>query len=169
MGVRTIEESLGVEGKFFNSRAGIIQVVTHPECINAVTLDLMEAITSIRARGKANPHHGCVWLQLKDAGHVLKGFWHIGTHSKSANMSALDPAMGRWVTMLGRSPSGRCQGHLPERCTQLPCHCYDMYRWTPSVCHVHGAWFTGWHQCKALIAVPSTCARSTWGRICSTV
>ena len=37
---------------------------------------------------------------FKDAGHVLKGFYHIGTHSKSVNMSALDLAMGRWVSML---------------------------------------------------------------------
>ena len=45
MGVRTIEESVGVEGKFFNSRTGSFKL-TDPECITAV-LDLMEAITSI--------------------------------------------------------------------------------------------------------------------------
>ena len=93
-GVRTIEESLGVQGKFFNSRTRSFKL-TDPECITAV-LDLMEAITSIpRKRIRIMDVRS-----FRDAGHVLQGFHHIGTHSKSVNMSALDPAMGRWVTML---------------------------------------------------------------------
>ena len=94
MGVRTIEESLGVEGKFFDSRTGSFKL-SDPECITAV-LDLMEAITSIpRKRICVMDVRG-----FKHAGHVLKSFRHIGTHSKSVNMSALDPAMGRWVSMV---------------------------------------------------------------------
>ena len=94
MGVRTIEESLGVQGKFFNSRTGNFKF-SDPDCITAV-LDLKEAITSIpRKRIRVMDVRS-----FKDAGHVLKSFYHIGTHSKSVNMSALDPAMGRWVSML---------------------------------------------------------------------
>ena len=52
MGVRTIEQSLGVEGKFFNSRTGSFRL-TDPECINAV-LDLMEAVTPVSRK------HGAV-------------------------------------------------------------------------------------------------------------
>ena len=36
---------------------------------------------------------------FRDAGKVLRGFHHIGTRSKSVNMSAVDTAMGRWIQM----------------------------------------------------------------------
>ena len=160
MGVRTIEESLGVEGKFFNSRTGSFRL-THPDCINAV-LHLMEAITSIpRKRIRIMDVRG-----FKDAGHVLKGFHHIGTHSKNVNMSALDPAMGRWVSVL--------VGHLLAGVK-------DIFRNGAPNCLVIVMICTGGrhrsvtctelvHRLASLQGI-DCCAvhlcESTWGRICS--
>ena len=161
MGVRTIEESLGVEGKFFNSRTGSFKL-SDPECITAV-LDVMEAITSIPSkRIRVMDVRG-----FKDAGHVLKSFWHIGTHRKSVNMSALDPAMGRWVSMVvGHLLAGVkdifrngapnclvlvviCTGgrHQSVMCTKL------VHR----LASMQGIDCSAVHLCQG-----------TWGRICST-
>ena len=160
MGVRTIEESLGVEGKFFNSRTVSFKL-TDPECINAV-LDLMEAISSVpRKRIRIMDLRG-----FKDAGHVLKGFHHISTHSKSVNMSALGPAMGRWVSML-------C-GHLlagvkdifrngAPNCLVIVMICTGGRHWSVMctelvnrLASVQGIECCAIHLCQ-----------STWGRICS--
>ena len=160
MGVRTSEESLGVEGKFFNSRTGSFRL-TDPECITAV-LDLMEAITSVSRK--------CIRIMdvrgFKDAVHVLKGFHHIGTHSKNVNMSALDPAMGRWVSIL--------VGHLlagvkdifrngAPNCLVIVMICTGGRHWSVMCAELV-------HRLASLQGI-DCCAihlcQSTWRRICS--
>ena len=75
MGVRTIEESLGVESGFFHPRTGNFRL-TDLDCINGL-LHLMEAITSVsRKRIRLMDVRG-----FKDAGRVVHGFHHVGTHS----------------------------------------------------------------------------------------
>ena len=66
MGIRTIEESLGVKSDFFHPRTGNFRL-TDLDCINGI-LDLMEDITSVsRKRIRLMDVQG-----FKDAGHVLK-------------------------------------------------------------------------------------------------
>ena len=122
----------------------------------------MEAISSVpRKRIRIMDVRG-----FKGAGHVLKGFWHIGTHSKSVNMSALDPAMGKWVSML--------VGHLLAGVK-------DIFRNGAPNCLVIVMICTGGRHrsvmCRELVHRLASlqgiecCAihlcQSTWGRICS--
>ena len=83
-----------METNFFGPRISKFRL-SDPGCINAL-LDLMEALTSVsRKRVRLMDVLG-----FKDAGKALQGFHHIGTRSKNLNMSATDPAMGRWASML---------------------------------------------------------------------
>ena len=112
----------------------------------------MEAISSVpRKRSRIMDVLG-----FKDAGHVLKGF-----------RQALDPAMGRWVSML--------VGHLlagvkdifrngAPNCLVIVmiCTVVDAIAWSRAQ-----SWFTGWLHCKALNAVRSISVRAHGERICS--
>ena len=113
---------------------------------------------------EAHSHQGV--RGFRDAGRVLKGFHHIGTRSKSVNMSALDPAVGRWVSML--------VGHLVAGVK-------DIFRNGAPSCLVIVMICTGGRHesvmCSELVHRLASlqgiecCAthlcESTWGRICS--
>ena len=93
MGIRAIEESLGLEQSqqtLFSPRTGRLKL-SDPERIEAM-LDLVEAFTCVsRKRIRLLDVRG-----FKDAGKVLRGFHHVATHLKSVNISAVESARSPW-------------------------------------------------------------------------
>ena len=84
-----------------------------------------------------NPHHGCERLQgCRSCPQGLLPHWH--TQQKCEHV-CFGPCHGQMGLAAGGPFAGRCQGHLPQWCTQLSGHCHDLHRWTPPVSHVRRA------------------------------
>ena len=148
----------GVEPNFFNFR------LTDPDCINAL-LDLLEPATSVsRKRIRLMDVRG-----VKDAGHVLKGFWHIGTHIKKCQCVSSRHCHGQMGLHAVWAHVGRRQARLPQWHAKLLGVGHDLHRWTPPVSHVDWAELINrFASMQGIECCAVHLCQPTWGRICST-